>query len=94
MPHVTKKEFDNRDQEVETNFAFGHVSMGTDKQLVELIHVKALEVLRSSEPSALRYQSITLFLRGGLIIRRMFHCNAAKKILPKDPSDKNINTNM
>ncbi|XP_075906364.1 minichromosome maintenance domain-containing protein 2 isoform X2 [Nelusetta ayraudi] len=37
-----------------------------DKQLVELIHVKALEVLRPSQPSAHRYQSITLFLRDDL----------------------------
>lgn len=68
--------------------------MGTDKQLVELIHVKALQVLRCCQPSALRYQSITLFLRGGLIILRMFHdCNAAKNA-HKNPSDKNIIMNM
>lgn len=82
MPHVTSREFDNVDPEVSTNFASAHVSMGTDKQLVELIHVKALEVLRSSQPSALRYQSITLFLRGGLITPRIFHhYNAAKKCI-------------
>lgn len=51
--------------------------MGTDKQLVELIHVKALEVLRPSQPSAHRYQSITLFLRGGLLILRIFHFRSA-----------------
>lgn len=65
--------------------------MGTDKQLVELIHVKALEVLRPSRPSAHRYQSITLFLRGGLLILRIFHFrNAAqpKKRFTKKTSDK------
>ncbi|PWA18208.1 hypothetical protein CCH79_00004176 [Gambusia affinis] len=34
-----------------------------DKQLVELIHVGALDVLRGREQSSFRYQSITLFLR-------------------------------
>uniref|UniRef100_A0A3Q1FH37 Minichromosome maintenance domain-containing protein 2 n=1 Tax=Acanthochromis polyacanthus TaxID=80966 RepID=A0A3Q1FH37_9TELE len=33
------------------------------KQLVELIHVKALDVLRGYQQSSLRYQSVTLFLR-------------------------------
>ncbi|KAM9416981.1 minichromosome maintenance domain-containing protein 2 [Salvelinus alpinus] len=37
-----------------------------DKQLVELIHVKALDVLKVHPPSALRYQSVTLFLRDEL----------------------------
>ncbi|XP_030611869.1 minichromosome maintenance domain-containing protein 2 isoform X1 [Archocentrus centrarchus] len=37
-----------------------------DKQLVELIHVKALDVLRSHQQSATRYQSVTLFLRDEL----------------------------
>ncbi|KAI5620046.1 MCM domain-containing protein 2, partial [Silurus asotus] len=40
-----------------------------DKQLVELIHVKALDVFGVHEPSSLRYQSVTLFLRDEL-------CNA------------------
>lgn len=65
--------------------------MGTDKQLVELIHVKALEVLRPSRPSAHRYQSITLFLRGGLLILRIFplsQCCPAEKKIHKKPSDK------
>lgn len=58
--------------------------MGTDKQLVELIHVKALEVLRPGQPCAHRYQSITLFLRGGLLIKEfstvaMLHCRRKKK---------------
>ncbi|XP_042255268.1 minichromosome maintenance domain-containing protein 2 isoform X1 [Thunnus maccoyii] len=37
-----------------------------DKQLVELIHVKALNVLSAHQQSALRYQSVTLFLRDEL----------------------------
>uniref|UniRef100_A0A4W4F6R6 MCMDC2 N-terminal domain-containing protein n=1 Tax=Electrophorus electricus TaxID=8005 RepID=A0A4W4F6R6_ELEEL len=37
-----------------------------DKQLVELVDVKALDVLRGHDPSSLRYQSVNLFLRGGL----------------------------
>ncbi|XP_005912247.1 minichromosome maintenance domain-containing protein 2 [Haplochromis burtoni] len=37
-----------------------------DKQLVELIHVKALDVLRGHEQSSMRYQSVTLFLRDEL----------------------------
>ncbi|KAF7213916.1 minichromosome maintenance domain-containing protein 2 [Nothobranchius furzeri] len=37
-----------------------------DKQLVELTHVKALDVLRGHQQSSLRYQSITLFLRDEL----------------------------
>ncbi|XP_030625838.1 minichromosome maintenance domain-containing protein 2 [Chanos chanos] len=37
-----------------------------DKQLVELIHVKTLDVLGSRPASSLRYQSITLFLRDEL----------------------------
>ncbi|XP_035475771.2 minichromosome maintenance domain-containing protein 2 isoform X3 [Scophthalmus maximus] len=37
-----------------------------DKQLVELIHVKALEVLNARQQSSLRYQSVTLFLRDEL----------------------------
>ncbi len=36
----------------------------TDKQLVELIHVKALDALSAHQQSSLRYQSVTLFLRG------------------------------
>lgn len=36
----------------------------TDKQLVELVHVKALDALKGQMQSALRYQSVTLFLRG------------------------------
>lgn len=35
-----------------------------DKQLVELVHVKALDVMGVHKPSSLRYQSVTLFLRG------------------------------
>ncbi|XP_076869483.1 minichromosome maintenance domain-containing protein 2 isoform X1 [Brachyhypopomus gauderio] len=42
-----------------------------DKQLVELVHVKALDVLRGHDPSYLRYQSVTLFLRDEL-------CNSMK----------------
>ncbi|KAG8009444.1 MCM domain-containing protein 2 [Nibea albiflora] len=34
-----------------------------DKQLVELIHVKALDGLSAHQQSSLRYQSVTLFLR-------------------------------
>ncbi|XP_029004593.1 minichromosome maintenance domain-containing protein 2 isoform X2 [Betta splendens] len=37
-----------------------------DKQLVELIDVKALDVLTSHQQSSLRYQSVTLFLRDEL----------------------------
>ncbi|KAM6900392.1 minichromosome maintenance domain-containing protein 2 [Xenentodon cancila] len=37
-----------------------------DKQLVELIHVKALDALRGHQQSSLRYQSVTLFLRDEL----------------------------
>lgn len=35
-----------------------------DKQLVELVHVEALDALKGQKQSALRYQSVTLFLRG------------------------------
>ncbi|KAM9712424.1 minichromosome maintenance domain-containing protein 2 [Menidia menidia] len=42
-----------------------------DKQLVELVHVKALDVLRCRQYSPLRYQSVTLFLRDEL-------CNSMK----------------
>ncbi|KAM9839693.1 minichromosome maintenance domain-containing protein 2 [Aulostomus maculatus] len=34
-----------------------------DKQLVELIHIGALDALRACQQSSLRYQSVTLFLR-------------------------------
>ncbi|XP_037311997.2 minichromosome maintenance domain-containing protein 2 [Pungitius pungitius] len=37
-----------------------------DKQLVELIHVKALDALSAHQQSSLRYQSATLFLRDEL----------------------------
>ncbi|XP_058506842.1 minichromosome maintenance domain-containing protein 2 [Solea solea] len=37
-----------------------------DKQLVELIHVKALDVLNGHQQSSFRYQSVTLFLRDEL----------------------------
>ncbi|XP_040921424.1 minichromosome maintenance domain-containing protein 2 [Toxotes jaculatrix] len=37
-----------------------------DKQLVELIHVRALDVLNAHQQSSLRYQSVTLFLRDEL----------------------------
>ncbi|XP_026218529.1 minichromosome maintenance domain-containing protein 2 isoform X2 [Anabas testudineus] len=37
-----------------------------DKQLVELIHVKAQNVLAAQQQSTLRYQSVTLFLRDEL----------------------------
>ena len=40
------------------------VFVETDKQLVELIHVSALDGLRGHWQSSLRYQSVTLFLRG------------------------------
>lgn len=36
----------------------------TDKQLVELVHAKALDALKTQQQSARRYQSVTLFLRG------------------------------
>ncbi|XP_007248985.3 minichromosome maintenance domain-containing protein 2 [Astyanax mexicanus] len=42
-----------------------------DKQLIELVHVKALDVLGIHDPSSLRYQSVTLFLRDEL-------CNSMK----------------
>ncbi|XP_026860220.2 minichromosome maintenance domain-containing protein 2 [Electrophorus electricus] len=42
-----------------------------DKQLVELVDVKALDVLRGHDPSSLRYQSVNLFLRDEL-------CNCMK----------------
>ncbi|XP_058231879.1 minichromosome maintenance domain-containing protein 2 [Hemibagrus wyckioides] len=42
-----------------------------DKQLVELVHTRALDVLGVHEPSSLRYQSVTLFLRDEL-------CNTMK----------------
>nr|XP_040023274.1 minichromosome maintenance domain-containing protein 2 [Gasterosteus aculeatus aculeatus]XP_040023275.1 minichromosome maintenance domain-containing protein 2 [Gasterosteus aculeatus aculeatus]XP_040023276.1 minichromosome maintenance domain-containing protein 2 [Gasterosteus aculeatus aculeatus] len=37
-----------------------------DKQLVELIHLKALDALSAHQQSPLRYQSVTLFLRDEL----------------------------
>ncbi|XP_054893794.1 minichromosome maintenance domain-containing protein 2 isoform X1 [Poeciliopsis prolifica] len=37
-----------------------------DKQLVELIHIGALDVLRGRQQSSFRYQSVTLFLRDDL----------------------------
>ncbi|KAK1884957.1 Minichromosome maintenance domain containing protein 2 [Dissostichus eleginoides] len=37
-----------------------------DKQLVEMIHVRALDLLSAHQQSSLRYQSITLFLRDEL----------------------------
>uniref|UniRef100_A0A3P9JGM3 Minichromosome maintenance domain-containing protein 2 n=1 Tax=Oryzias latipes TaxID=8090 RepID=A0A3P9JGM3_ORYLA len=37
-----------------------------DKQLVELIHAKALEALKGNQQSPLRYQSVTVFLRDEL----------------------------
>ncbi|XP_071341353.1 minichromosome maintenance domain-containing protein 2 isoform X2 [Trachinotus anak] len=37
-----------------------------DKQLVELIHVKALDVVNAHQQRSLRYQSVTLFLRDEL----------------------------
>ncbi|CAG00661.1 unnamed protein product, partial [Tetraodon nigroviridis] len=37
-----------------------------DKQLVELVHVKALDALKAQQQSSLRYQSVTLFLRDEL----------------------------
>lgn len=36
----------------------------TDKQLVELMHVKAVDILGVHDAASLRYQSVTLFLRG------------------------------
>ncbi|KAB5533272.1 hypothetical protein PHYPO_G00129890 [Pangasianodon hypophthalmus] len=42
-----------------------------NKQLVELVHERALGVLGGHEPSSLRYQSVTLFLRDEL-------CNTMK----------------
>ncbi|KAL7840703.1 hypothetical protein AOLI_G00260260 [Acnodon oligacanthus] len=42
-----------------------------DKQLVELVHVRALDVLGVHDPSSLRFQSVTLFLRDEL-------CNSMK----------------
>lgn len=40
------------------------MSLETDKQLVELIHVRALNALCAHQQSGPRYQSVTLFLRG------------------------------
>ncbi|KAF3703565.1 Minichromosome maintenance domain-containing protein 2 [Channa argus] len=37
-----------------------------DKQLVELIHVKALDALTANQQNSLRYQSVTVFLRDDL----------------------------
>ncbi|XP_017262230.1 minichromosome maintenance domain-containing protein 2 [Kryptolebias marmoratus] len=37
-----------------------------DKQLVELVHVQALDVLRGHQHGSVRYQSVTLFLRDEL----------------------------
>ncbi|NP_001311369.1 minichromosome maintenance domain-containing protein 2 [Danio rerio] len=37
-----------------------------EKQLVELIHVRAVDVLGVHDPASLRYQSVTLFLRDEL----------------------------
>lgn len=45
-------------------FVCKYVFLETDKQLVELIHVKALDALSAHQQSSLRYQSVTLFLRG------------------------------
>lgn len=46
----------------------------TDKQLVELIHVKALGVLSAHQQSSLRYQSVTLFLRGRSTLDKFTDC--------------------
>ncbi|XP_041922920.1 minichromosome maintenance domain-containing protein 2 isoform X2 [Alosa sapidissima] len=43
-----------------------------DKQLVELIHVDALDVLGVHPPSSLRYQSVTLFLRDPCKVSKNF----------------------
>uniref|UniRef100_A0A3B4CYA9 MCMDC2 N-terminal domain-containing protein n=1 Tax=Pygocentrus nattereri TaxID=42514 RepID=A0A3B4CYA9_PYGNA len=40
-----------------------------DKQLVELVHTRALDVLGIHDPSSLRFQSVTLFLRGKSYVR-------------------------
>ncbi|XP_028972061.2 minichromosome maintenance domain-containing protein 2 isoform X2 [Esox lucius] len=37
-----------------------------DKQLVELIHIRALDALKAHTPTALRYQSVPMFLRDEL----------------------------
>lgn len=50
-------------------YMFNPISfLETDKQLVELIHVGALDVLRGRQQSSFRYQSVTLFLRGKSLV--------------------------
>lgn len=51
-----------------------NVSLETDKQLVELIHVKALDALSAHQQSSLRYQSVTLFLRGRSTSEKFSKC--------------------
>lgn len=51
-------------EEVKRKLYTGVICMFADKQLVELIHVKALDGLSAYQQSSLRYQSVTLFLRG------------------------------
>lgn len=41
-----------------------NVNKFTDKQLVELMHVRAVDILGVHAAASLRYQSVTLFLRG------------------------------
>uniref|UniRef100_A0A8C7ZW13 Minichromosome maintenance domain-containing protein 2 n=1 Tax=Oryzias sinensis TaxID=183150 RepID=A0A8C7ZW13_9TELE len=45
---------------------YTYVLFGIEKQLVELIHAKALEALKGNQQSPLRYQSVTVFLRDEL----------------------------
>lgn len=51
--------------------------METDKQLVELIDVKALDVLNGQQQNSFKYQSVTLFLRGRFnFLRSAFDLNS------------------
>ena len=52
------------------------VFVETDKQLVELIHVNALDGLRGHQQSSLRYQSVTLFLRGRSKLHKFTVCSS------------------
>lgn len=50
------------------------VFVETDKQLVELIHVKALDGVSAHQQSSFRYQSVTLFLRGRSTSDKLAEC--------------------
>lgn len=45
--------------------------MVADKQLVEMIHANAINVLRGCQQSSVRYQSVTLILRGKCVCHVM-----------------------